>query len=441
MFNFDLLNEAVFDTDLTDKEFRLLYVIANNAAMNNTDTVQLHNGWLMDKLNCCERQIRRLTNSLNQKEYVIKTVTSTPKNKNANTYTLKGTLQADKNVPPKTSVNMVNEDKPQYADKNVDKNVPPKTSVNMVNEDKPQYADKNVDKNVPPKNNKKIKENNNNLSILELKDLGPKVTEDKKENKIKEKVNEMRNAVLNEMEREVKDNEIQTSTPDEKNTNFNAKEPVYGNLTDDLFDEIFGEENEMSDNGTSEMNSKSEMKCNVQHNINEMTTSTQGNIINSNSDNGENKVQSGKVITNCSIFTENCPKPYLTPQIPLTPLSSPNKAAGCVENTSMDNLYTSTEKTQPDAKEVAKTQNNAYSIQEWMTEYEKLLLQVENTDIEDVRFNSILDEGIKLFESFPKNKGNYQRAMQDLRYWAANKLDFKKTFKISEQWGKYYRAA
>lgn len=418
MFNFDLLNEAVFDTDLTDKEFRLLYVIANNAAMNNTDTVQLHNGWLMDKLNCCERQIRRLTNSLNQKEYVIKTVTSTLKNKNANTYTLKGTLQADKNVPPKTS-------------------------VNMVNEDKPQYVDKNVDKNVPPKNNKKIKENNNNLSILELKDLGPKVTEDKKENKIKEKVNEMRNAVLNEMEREVKENEIQTSTPDEKNTNFNAKEPVYGNLTDDLFDEIFGmKENEMSDNGTSEMNAKSEMKCNVQHNINEMTTSTQGNIITSNSDNGEpNKVQSGKVITNCSIFTENCPKPYLTPQIPLTPLSSPNKAAGCVKNTSMDNSYTSTEKTQPDAKEVAKTQNNAYSVQEWMTEYEKLLLQVENTDIEDVRFNSILDDGIKLFESFPKNKGNYQRAMQDLRYWAASKLDFKKTFKISEQWGKYYRAA
>ena len=107
----------------------------------------------------------------------------------------------------------------------------------------------------------------------------------------------------------------------------------------------------------------------------------------------------------------------------------------------MDNLYTSSEKTQPDAKEVAKTQNNAYSIQEWMTEYEKLLLQVENTDIEDVKFNSILEDGIKLFESFPKNKGNYQRAMQDLRYWAASKLDFKKTFKISEQWGKYYRAA
>lgn len=164
------------------------------------------------------------------------------------------------------------------------------------------------------------KENNNNLSILELKDLGPKVTEDKKENKIKEKVNEMRNAVLNEMEREVKNNEIQTSTPDEKNTNFNVKEPVYGNLTDDLFDEIFGiGESEMSDNGTSVMNAKSEMKCNVQHNINEMTTSTQGNIITSNSDNGENKVQSGKVITNCSIFTENCPKPYLTPQIPLIP--------------------------------------------------------------------------------------------------------------------------
>ena len=88
-----------------------------------------------------------------------------------------------------------------------------------------------------------------------------------------------------------------------------------------------------------------------------------------------------------------------------------NKATGGVENTSMDNLFTSVEKTQPDAKEVAKTQNKAYSLQEWMTEYKKLLLQVENTDIEDVRFNSILDDGIKLFESFPKNKGNYQRKL------------------------------
>ena len=152
--------------------------------------------------------------------------------------------------------------------------------------------------------------------ILDMKDLGPKVTEIEKENK-KEKVNEMKNAVLNEMKR--KDNETLTSTSGEKNTNFNVKEPVYGNLTDELFDEIFGiEENEMSDNGTSAMNANTEI-----------TTSTQGNDITSNSGDGEHKVQSGKVTSNCSIFTENCPRNLTPPNSALPPLSL--NAAGDVE--------------------------------------------------------------------------------------------------------------
>jgi len=443
MFNFDLLNEAVFDVELTDKEFRLLYVIANNAAKNNTNTVQLHNGWLMDKLNCCERQIRRLTNGLNEKGYLIKSVSGTSKNKNANNYTLERTLQADKNVPLKTINNAIN---CAVSNENIinynlertlqaDKNVPLKTNL-LKNEDKLQYddkiVDKNVDKNVPLKNNKKIKENINNLSTIDMKDLGPEVYEIKKENK-KEKVNEMKNAVLNEMER--KDNEMITSTSGEKNTNFNLKEPVYGNLTDELFDEIFGisstevdddttgdkvseTENEMSDNGTSVMNAKSEM-----------TTSTQGNIITSNSGNDEHKVQSDKV---------NCSKPYLTPQIPLAPLSSPNKAAGDVETPKMEQLPTSKDKNAPGGK---KTPNNAYNLQQWMTKYNKIISDIENTDVEDCHFDTLLDEGCKLIENFPTNEGNYKRQMQDLRYWVARKVDFQKSFKISEKWNKYYRAA
>lgn len=353
MFNFDLLNEAVFDFELTDKEFRLLYVIANNAAMNNTNTVQLHNGWLMDKLNCCERQIRRLTNGLNEKGYLIKSVSGTSKNKNANTYTLERTLQADKNVPLKTSVNILKiEDNPIN---------------NTIN------VDKNVDKNVPPKNNIKIKENNNNLSTIELKDLGPKVTEYKKE-----KVNEMKNAVLSEMEREIKSNNNITSTSGEKNTNFNEKEPMYGNLTDDLFDEIFGL-------------SSTEADVNV----------------------------TGDKVEHSSTETSN-------------------KAAGDVKTASMEQLPTNEDKNAPEG---LKTQNNAYSLQEWMAKYNKLISNVENTDVEDGHFDTLLEEGVKLIEAFPKNEGNYQRAMQDLRYWVAKNIDFKKSYKISEHWNKYYRAA
>ena len=275
--------------------------------------------------------------------------------------------------------------------------------------------------------------------ILDMKDLGPEVYEIKKENK-KEKVNEMKNAVLNEMER--KDNETLTSTSGEKNTNFNVKEPVYGNLTDELFDEIFGlsstevdddttgdkvskTENEMSDKGTSVMNAKSEM-----------TTSTQGNDITSNSDNDDHKVQSDKVASNCSIFTENCPRNLTPPNSAQPPLSL--NAAGDVETRSVEQLPTREDKNAPEG---LKTQNNAYNLQEWMTKYNKLISKVENTDVEDGHFDTLLDEGCKLFENFPTNEGNYKRQMQDLRYWVARYADFKKSFKISEKWNKYYRAA
>ena len=73
---------------------------------------------------------------------------------------------------------------------------------------------------------------------------------------------------------------------------------------------------------------------------NEMITSTQGNNITSTSGNGEHKVQSDNVISDSSIFYENCSNPYLTPQIPLTPLSSPNKAAGEPQNASVEQLPT-----------------------------------------------------------------------------------------------------
>ncbi len=235
-------------------------------------------------------------------------------------------------------------------------------SNNCSNEIEKCSTDTDIDKEIDK--DKDI----NNTCIHEHDDLETKVT--KKENIIKEKVNEMKNAVLNEMEREVeKDNKNITSTYGDNNTNSNLKiddKTGCNNSTvmedDELFNKVFG----------------------------------------------------------------------------LSSTETQNKGACDVENTSIDNLSTSTEKTQ---QEGLKTQNNAYSLQEWMTEYNKLILQVENTDVEDDSFNSILDEGAKLFESFPKNEGNYRSAMQDLRYWVVRKLDFNKTFKISERWNRYYRIA
>lgn len=123
MFNFKLYNAALEDANLTDKEFRMLCLFLNKSSMDKSDTIEMFNGFLMDKLNLCERHIRRLTNSLEKKGYFTKTITGTVKNRNANTYTLKCTEKCDKNVPP---CNI--EDDDIKCDKNVDikcdKNVP-----------------------------------------------------------------------------------------------------------------------------------------------------------------------------------------------------------------------------------------------------------------------------------------------------------------------------
>lgn len=115
MFNFTFMNNALVDYNLSDKEFRLLYLIVNNMSMNNTNEIEMYNGFLMDKLNICERQVRRLTSSLVEKGYITKVNTGTKNNRNANVYRLCDTvadnsgdimcdISGDKNVPPYNSI-------------------------------------------------------------------------------------------------------------------------------------------------------------------------------------------------------------------------------------------------------------------------------------------------------------------------------------------------
>lgn len=114
----------------------------------------------------------------------------------------------------------------------------------------------------------------------------------------------------------------------------------------------------VSDNGTSVKNAENKNITSTQRTGN--NSSTQGNIITSTSGNGEHKVQSGNVISDSSIFSENCPKPYLTPQIPLTPLSFPNKATGEPQTEEMDNLSTQYNKTQPEPRECPQIELNKF---------------------------------------------------------------------------------
>lgn len=82
------MNKALTDRNVSDAEFRLLYMIANNISMGKTATKEIYNGFLMDKLNKSERQTQRLTKSLADKGYIGKQAIGNKHNKNGNIYSL-----------------------------------------------------------------------------------------------------------------------------------------------------------------------------------------------------------------------------------------------------------------------------------------------------------------------------------------------------------------
>ena len=88
MINLSVLNKALTDRNVSDAEFRLLYMIANNISMGKTATKEIYNGFLMDKLNKSERQTQRLTKSLADKGYIGKQAIGNKHNKNGNIYSL-----------------------------------------------------------------------------------------------------------------------------------------------------------------------------------------------------------------------------------------------------------------------------------------------------------------------------------------------------------------
>ena len=70
MFNFELVNKALTDTNVNETEFRTLYLIANNCSMNNTDSIEMYNAYMMDKLHYSESTIKRCTKALEQNGYI-----------------------------------------------------------------------------------------------------------------------------------------------------------------------------------------------------------------------------------------------------------------------------------------------------------------------------------------------------------------------------------
>lgn len=231
MFNFNLQNKAF--EELNAEQFKLVYFLNNTLSMvnktNNTqnnNTIEMYNGYMMDKLGLSERQVQRLIKRLEQLEYI--TVERATRKNQPNIITL---IFEENNATDCT------------------------LSQNNDINDAINY-DKNCDKNVTLNKNK-IKNNKNNITtgILEHKDLERIVTEENKKEKNNKKEKLSYQSLM----------DVKVSEPENKIISFK-------NMM---------KENEMSDNGTNVMNAiskQSERQAKENESsgcdkINEMTTS------------------------------------------------------------------------------------------------------------------------------------------------------------------------
>ena len=233
MFNFNLQNKAF--EELNAEQFRVVYFLNSTLSMvnktNNTpnnNTIEMYNGYMMDKLGLSVRMVQYHIKALEQLGY-IKVVR--PIGRNA------------RKQPNKITIN-------NAIDCALSENNTNKTTNDAINN-----AINDAMDCTPNKNKIKYKNNNITTGILEHKDLERIVTEEnkKEKNNKKEKLSDQSSMDVN------------VSEPENKIISF--KKMI--------------KENEMSDNGTSVMNAISEQSerqakenessgCDK---INEMTTS------------------------------------------------------------------------------------------------------------------------------------------------------------------------
>lgn len=72
MFNFNLVNEGLMDSDLSDFAFRLLYFIANNKDLKGTGKLEIFDDDMAEQFHCCRRKIQYATSELEQRGYITK---------------------------------------------------------------------------------------------------------------------------------------------------------------------------------------------------------------------------------------------------------------------------------------------------------------------------------------------------------------------------------
>ena len=88
MFNFNLINKAATDVNISDSQFRTLYIILNNCSLNDTNSIEMYNAFLMDKLHYSESTVKRCTKGLEDNGYI--NIKRAVKKKQPNVITLVG---------------------------------------------------------------------------------------------------------------------------------------------------------------------------------------------------------------------------------------------------------------------------------------------------------------------------------------------------------------
>ena len=223
MFNFNLMNRALNDSNLSDKAFRMLYTIINYCSLKNSNSVEVHNAHLMMVLNISERWVRKITNELVEKRYITKKVNGTSQNRLANTYTL---IDVEVNNTPTDSLcNDINKDAKNctLTDRGNNKGNKsdaqkfPLKNNNKINNKKNIFLSNTIgiytgtNINTGYNKNKFIKHDVNNIntgnSDVEIKDL-----------RIEENINlnnenEMNEERVNEMNNIINSNETYMNTP------------------------------------------------------------------------------------------------------------------------------------------------------------------------------------------------------------------------------------
>lgn len=386
MFNFNLQKRA-FD-ELNAEQFRVVYFLNSTLSMVNkqkntpdNNSIEMFNGYMMDKLGLSERQVQRLIKSLEHTGFIsVKRATA---KKQPNTITIidaeNDATTCDKNGDKNVTLNNLDIKYNNNITKDLSTSTRTSTEVTLLQENK-KYKIKNISSEVTP-------------STGTFQD-------------------EVESVFLSFSDDEWLSYEVKRSMTDNVNNNLKL---------------IDMKENEMKHGVCNAMNVNEQGSNDIAEcgtTINEMTTSTSGDKnITSRDDNKEHNVQSDNVTSNCSIFTENCPKPYLTPQFPPTPLSFPCAwdedaifGTGEPQTSSMDNLSIQCEKTQPEPQECPQNEFN----RERMLELFKI--SAKETVLE--RFKEQLKEMDAYMQYLKKNDHfAYKIYLKEILSWWNNPLN------------------